>query len=108
MNAGPFVPALLTILVFGGSAQAQRPAYLYGLVLDPSRAAVPEAGITLVNQETGFLRTTPTESDGTYLISSLEPGLYKVTVRKDGFLGMIRFDVRVTAAEGARVDFNLI
>src|SRR5205814_164410 len=43
-----------------------------------------------------------------YCGGSLEPGLYKVTVRKEGFVGMIRFDVRVTLLAPARVDFNLI
>jgi hypothetical protein len=94
--------------MFGGPAQAQRSAYLYGRVLDPSRAAVPQAAITVVNQETGFRRTAPTEEDGAYLVSSLEPGIYKISVRKEGFIGMIRFDVRVEQADGARVDFNLI
>jgi hypothetical protein len=94
--------------MFGASAQAQRSAYLAGRVLDPSGAAVPEAAITAVNQETGFRRTTPTDTDGTYIVGSLEPGLYKVTVRKEGFIGMIRFDVHVGLLEPARVDFNLI
>jgi hypothetical protein len=108
MNGRPLVPALVTILMFGASAQAQPSTYMSGRVLDPSGAAVPEASITLVNQETGFRRTTPTESDGTYILASLEPGVYKLTVRKEGFISMIRFDVRVELLEPVRVDFNLI
>src|SRR5215471_4022313 len=108
MNVGPLVPALITFLFFGLPAQAQRSAYLAGRVLDPSGAAVPEASITVVNQETGFRRQASTETEGTYYVGSLEPGLYKVTVRKDGFIGMIRFDVRIALLEPARVDFNLI
>ena len=108
MNAGPLVPALLTILWFGGPAWAQRSAFLHGRVLDPSGACVPEASISAVNEESGFRRTTATEPDGTYIVGSLEPGLYKVTVRKQGFIGMVRFDVRVGLVAGARVDFNLI
>ncbi|HTS67090.1 MAG TPA: TonB-dependent receptor [Candidatus Acidoferrales bacterium] len=108
MNARPLVPALLTILLFGGLARAQGSAFLYGRVLDPSGASVPEAGITAVNEETGFRRIAVTETDGTYIVGSIESGLYKVTVRKPGFIGMIRFDVRVALPAGTRVDFNLI
>src|ERR1051326_8438850 len=108
MKAGPVVPALITILMFGVPAQAQRSAYVAGRVLDPSGATVPDAAVAAVNEESGFRRTVSTQSDGTYFIGSLEPGLYKVTVRKDGFIGMIRFDVRVGLLEPARVDFRLI
>src|SRR5437016_3483073 len=108
MNVGPLVPALISILLSGASAQAQHSAYLAGRVLDPSGAAVPEAALTVVNQETGFRRVASTDTGGTYFVGSLEPGLYKVTVRKEGFIGMIRFDVRVALLEPARVDFNLV
>src|SRR5215471_9090182 len=108
MNGGPFVPALLTILMFGASAQAQRSAYLSGRVLDPSGAAVPEASITAVNQDTGFRRTTSTDNEGAYVVAALESGLYKVTVRKEGFVGMVRFDIHVGVLDPARVDFKLI
>ena len=108
MNFGPLVSALLIVVTFSVSAQAQRSAFLSGRVLDPSGAAVPEAFITAVNQESGFRRTTASDSEGAYIIASLDPGLYKVTVRKEGFIGMIRFDVHVALLEPARVDFNLI
>jgi hypothetical protein len=108
MNAGRFVPALLTFLILGAPASAQRSAYLSGRVVDPSGAAVPEASITVVNQDSGFRRSASTSPEGSYVVGSLEPGVYKITVRKDGFIGMIRFDVRVSPLEPARVDFKLI
>ena len=108
MNAGPLVPAVVTLLIFGAAAQAQRSALLTGRVLDPSGAVVPEASITVVNQDSGFRRAISTGTDGVYMVAALPPGLYKVTVRKEGFIGMIRFDVRVALPEGARADFNLI
>jgi hypothetical protein len=108
MKFGPLVSALFIVVTVVEPALAQRSAYLGGRVLDPSGAAVPEAAITAVNQESGFRRTTATESDGTYVIASLDPGLYKLTVRKDGFIGMMRFDVHVALLEPARVDFNLV
>jgi hypothetical protein len=76
-------------------------------VLDPSLAAVPEASVTVVNQDSGFRRVTQTEDQGAYSVGSLEAGLYKITVRKEGFRTMIRFNVKLGNMEGAQVDFAL-
>ena len=67
----------------------------------------PEAAITIVNQESGFRRVTQTATEGDYAVASLESGTYKVTVRKDGFRTMIRFNVKVANLEAAQVDFTL-
>jgi hypothetical protein len=107
MNAGPLVAVLVAYLVCSSPAWAQRSAYIQGRVLDPSQAAVPEAALTIVDQESGFRRVTQTASDGGYAVGSLEPGVYKVTVRKDGFRTMIRFNVKVANLEAAQVDFTL-
>ena len=107
MNAGPLVAVSIVYLVCCSPAWAQRSAFIQGRVLDPSQAAVPQAAITIVNQESGFSRVTETVSDGSYAVGSLDSGIYKVTVRKDGFRTMIRFNVKVTNLEVAQVDFTL-
>jgi len=107
MNAGPLVAVLIAYLACSPPAWAQRSAYIQGRVLDPSQAAVPEAAITIVNQESGFRRVIETATDGTYAVGSLDSGVYKVTVRKDGFRTMIRFNVKVANLEAAQVDFTL-
>jgi hypothetical protein len=107
MNAGPRVLALLLYLLLSAPLRAQSASYIVGRVLDPSDAVVPGASITVVNQETGFRRVTETGLDGTYAVGSLQGGMYKVTVRRDGFVGMIRFDVKVPALQSVRVDFKL-
>ena len=107
MNAGPLVAVLLAHLVCSLPAWAQRSAYIHGHVIDPSEAAVPEALITVVNQESGFRHVAQTGAEGDYAVGSLESGIYKVTVRKDGFRTMIRFNVKVANLEAARVDFTL-
>ncbi len=107
MNAGRLITACFACLICCAPAPAQRFAYLYGRVLDPSEAAVTDAVVTVVNDETGFRRTTQTQSDGEYVVSSLQPGFYKVAVRKDGFPTMIRFNVKLETRQPARVDFTL-
>ena len=107
MNAGRLTTACLVLLTLSPSAPAQRSAYLYGRILDPSEAAVSDAVVTVVNEETGFRHITESQTDGEYVVSSLRPGIYKVTVRKDGFRTMIRFNVKLEVQQPARADFTL-
>jgi hypothetical protein len=88
--------------------RAQHYSYVSGTILDDTAATVPGAAITVVNEDTGSRRTSVTEADGAYMVSPLEPGVYKVTVRRDGFRTMIRFGVQITEARPARVDFKLV
>src|SRR5262245_23858055 len=107
MNVGPSVLALSCCLFAGALLQAQGISYVFGRVIDPADAVVPGASVTVVNQDSGFRRVTETGPDGTFAVSSLQGGLYKVMVRKEGFVGMVRFDVKVAAWRPARADFKL-
>jgi hypothetical protein len=94
-------------LLSGGPLPAQSHTYLSGLIRDPSDAGVPDASVTVVNQETGFRRVTTSHSDGGYVVAYLEPGLYKITVRHPGFRTLIRLGVPVDTTQPSRVDFIL-
>src|SRR5437763_17038855 len=107
MNVGPRVLDVLLYLSLSALLHAQSASYLFGRVIDPTEAVVPGASVTVVNQDTGFRRVTETGQDGTYAVSGLQGGAYKVTVRKEGFVGMLRFDVRVAPLQSARADFKL-
>ncbi len=103
--------ALAFALLFSltvGPLRAQDETHVSGLILDSSGATVPGALVTVVNEDTGLRRMTLSLTDGGYAVSSLEPGIYKITVRKPGFRTVIRFGVKLTATEPARVDFKLV
>ena len=104
---GRLIPAIVVCLAWGAPAPAQLFANLYGRVLDPSEAAVAGASITVVSEDTGFRRYAESQADGEYVVGSLQAGVYKITVRKEGFRAMVRFNVRLEAAHAARVDFLL-
>ena len=104
---GRLIPAIVVCLAWGAPAPAQLFANLYGRVLDPSEAAVAGASITVVSEDTGFRRYAESQADGEYAVGSLQAGVYKITVRKEGFRAMVRFNVRLEEAHAARVDFLL-
>lgn len=58
---------------------------LSGVVLDPSKAAIAGAHLTLRNNAQSLQRDTQTNASGEYTFTSLRPGAYTLTVEKQGF-----------------------
>ena len=55
---------------------------ILGTVTDVSGAIVPDATVTIRNVDTGLVRTTVTQSDGSYRVPELPVGTYDVTVKQ--------------------------
>jgi Carboxypeptidase regulatory-like domain/TonB-dependent Receptor Plug Domain len=66
------------------TAQTSR-GILAGVVRDATGAVIQKAAVTIKNEETGEVRTTLTQNDGSYRLDSLTPGNYTVTVELTGF-----------------------
>src|SRR5712691_5431930 len=102
----------LLLISLSSLAWAQNPAQNYtrvsGIIIDASAASVPGAIVTVVSEDSGFRRVTVSEADGRYVVSPLQPGVYKITVRRAGLRTMIRFGVKLSESQPARVDFKLV
>ena len=73
-------------LTFTGTAFAQAiSGDLTGTVLDTSGAAIPNATVTAVNDETGVKTTAQTNSGGVYRFNNLAVGRYTLTANASGF-----------------------
>ncbi len=107
MNLGRALGLVIICLIAGAASRAQNFTHVSGVVLDDSSASVPGAAVTVINEDTGFRRVTQSQPDGGYIVSSLQPGVYKITVRKDGFRTLIRFGVKLSPSQPARADFKL-
>ncbi len=70
-------PVLLAILL--ARIAAGQDAQLSGLIQDPSEAAVPGAEITLRSDQTGARRVTKSSEAGLYGLTTLKPGVYRMT-----------------------------
>ena len=66
-------------------AWGQGTTSLRGTVTDPSGLSIRGAQVTIQNPDTGFIRTTSTTADGTYVLPELLPGTYRVMVEAPGF-----------------------
>ena len=52
---------------------------------DPSGAAIPGTSIRVTQTTTNFLREAKRTETGRFAVSELSPGVYNLTVAKDGF-----------------------
>ncbi len=108
----PGVFALLFVLGLGVSngtpARAQvNTVGLSGQVTDPQELAVPEATISMKNTATGITRRVITDLEGRYLLVSLPPGTYEMTVEADGFALFVNTGLVLTIGQAAEFNVRL-
>src|ERR1017187_4382757 len=78
--------ALIGLLVLAFGVLAQTPlGTVTGLATDPSGGSVPNASVTLTNQDTGVRRAGSTNTSGAYFFPDLAPGIYKLGAGAKGF-----------------------
>jgi hypothetical protein len=75
------ISALACCLLVAGVAFAQSTATVLGTVSDATGASVPNATVTVRNQNTGEERATVTDATGSYVVPSLAVGTYRVEVK---------------------------
>jgi len=80
---------------------------LTGVVTDTSGALVPNATVTVVDENTSLTRTTKTNGSGVYSLVNLPIGSYKVTYTADGFEVQESEHVTVQANRTGTVNVSL-
>jgi len=105
---GRLALALYASLAAASPASAQvAGGEIAGTVVDPARAPVPGASVTVTNLQTNRQRSTTSSGDGVYVAAGLAPGLYRVDVTLSGFKSVARDGIRVATGEIAHVDVEL-
>jgi len=87
-------------------AQSRTSGDILGTVTDPSGAAVPNATVTLKNNDTGQTQNTSSTSTGAYRFNLLNPGNYTVTATAQGFQGHGQ-NVSVAVGQASTVNISL-
>src|SRR5262245_43021705 len=87
-------------------AQSDR-ASVNGTVTDASGALIPTAKIEVVSPDTGYRREATTGVGGTYQISGLPIGTYKVTITKEGFKSASFPAVILSVGETKTIDVRM-
>src|ERR1700736_6931858 len=98
---------LAVCLLFTATVFAQSTATLQGTVADATGASVPNATVTVRNQNTGEERTAQTDAAGLYLVPALPVGTYRVEVKAQGMQTMMATNLPIEVGTTARQDFNV-
>ncbi len=91
-----FILAAMLGQTLTGAAQTYRGG-INGTVTDNSGAVIPNATVTVLNVDTGSVKTAPSSSAGEFLFQDLPLGTYSVTVAADGFSTLKTDKIMVSA-----------
>jgi hypothetical protein len=100
--------ALLFGVLLSGVAFGQGFGTISGTVSDPSGAAIPEADVQVTEVATGQSRAVKATQEGYYVLNSLRPAVYILTVDKTGFKRFTRFGIELLANQSLTVNVGMI
>jgi Carboxypeptidase regulatory-like domain len=102
------LPLVLVLLTAAGSLYSQ--GYfgtVSGEITDPTKAFVPGAQITLVDQKKGYQFTATSDKNGRYVFSSIPPGTYSVSAEMQGFEKAVLTNVTLDVSENVTANLSL-
>ena len=102
-----FFAFLVIALISGAASFAQIAAGLRGRVLDPSRAAVANAHVELIESAKNVHQSTTASSTGDYQFTNLNPGSYEVVVAAPGFQTLRHSGITVAVGQTVTADLAL-
>jgi hypothetical protein len=92
-----------SILTFAQTESAS----MSGTVMDHSGAVVVDARIEVTNSDTNVKAATTTNKTGTYVVTGLQPGRYRMAVSKEGFRSIVVTDITLNVQDVVSRNFNL-
>jgi len=103
------VLGVLLGLLLRGMLQAQSAdASLTGRITDPNKAVIAGATVSVINSGTGIHYQGVTNETGTYYVSNLPPGRYRIEVEKLGFKAVIQSGVVLHVQDALQVNFEMM
>ena len=99
--------AVVSVMQTPAWAQGETTSAIIGQVTDTTGAVVPDATVTITNQETGLKRTAKTDSGGRLNFPQLKPGTYAVRVEAEGFEPQQADNVFSSLGQKQTVNFTL-
>lgn len=86
---------------------AQSYGTINGTVTDPAGAALPRATVTVTNVANGQSRTVMTNQDGLFVMTSLKPATYTITVEQKGFKKVTQSNVVLQVSQSLTLNIPL-
>src|SRR6476659_1515807 len=90
-SAGVFTVALLSFILTSGTVWGQAvTGQISGTISDQSAAALPGVEVTATQTDTGAKRSAVTDASGSYLLTNLPIGPYRLEAAKAGFRNSVQ------------------
>src|ERR1700675_4962209 len=83
-------------------------ASLTGRITDSSKGVVPNAKIVAINTGTRVHYETVTNATGSYYVTDLPPGTYRIEVEKVGFKAVIKSDLILHVQDALEINFEMV
>jgi len=100
-----FVLFLMILVAIPFTGLAQSAGGVRGQVLDPSKAVVPGASLTLTAGANVY--TTKSDQDGVYSFHEVPAGVYFLTVDADGFAHLTKNNITIAATQTRQLDVTV-
>ena len=98
---------MLALLICSRNVQAQITGGIRGTVSDASEAAVVNARVTATNLRTGLSVSAATSREGTYSLTLLPIGEYRLSVEASGFKRFEQSNITLTTNQVAGINVIL-
>jgi len=99
---------LVVVCVLSSAAWGQGFGSISGTVSDPSGAAIAGSNVTIVETGTGQSRTVITGTDGYYILNSVRPSTYNISVDQSGFKKFSQSGVILQANQSLTLNIALV
>src|ERR1700684_1921838 len=103
------VAALISMVPLPYLAQGQSTtASLTGRITDPGRKVIAQATVSVFNTSTGTRYAGLTNESGTYYVSDLPPGRYRIELEKLGFKAVVESGIVLHVQDALEVNFEMM
>ena len=102
-----FFSVTLVFLIACANLWAQATAQINGRVQDASGSVVPSAEVRATQTQTNVVRTTATEPDGSFVLTNLRIGPYRLEVSKEGFATYVQSGIVLQVSSSPTVNVAL-
>jgi hypothetical protein len=98
---------LFLLVCLAPSAHAQGYGTIVGTITDPAGSVIPGAKITVVDQSTQLSRDVSANAQGYYVVPSLRPSVYSITVTAPSFAVFAEKNVTLLVDQSLTVDVKM-
>ncbi len=82
-------------------------ATITGFITDQSKAVITGIKVEVINTDTSLHYVSTTNSEGSYTVTGLPPGNYKIQVEKPGFKAIVKPDVILHVQDVVAINFTM-